>query len=249
MATLSVFLQYAQLLLLAAGIVLLHFHRHKAAKTLLLLVCLLSLTIITGYTCQFKVPPFATMWHTIVWFVFFMTLFTFFLWSHTRQNLLYYISCIICILFIINNLLFFQINNHSLAPALKSVWFVPHVMAYLIAYGLAGVCFVWSIFNIITRKYTINRYFGIFFNAGYICLLCGLFIGCIWAKNIWGHFWTWDSKETFALISALLYTICLKQQEKPENFCICNVIAFAILLFTWIGTKYLYINQSLHIYG
>ena len=249
MTTLSTFIQYAQLVLLILSMLLLYLHHNKTVKVLLLLTSLLSLTILAGYACQFKIPPFVTMWHTLVWFVFLMTLLTYFLWSYTHQNMLCYGCCIICIIFIINNLLFFQITDHALPPALKSVWFVPHVTAYLIAYGLMGVCFVWSVFNIITRQNNIHRYFNICFNVGYFCLLCGLFIGCIWAKNIWGNFWSWDSKETFALLSALLYTICLKKQNRPESFCIVNIIAFAILLFTWIGTKYLYTSQSLHIYG
>lgn len=248
MSILSTLILSTQLFLLILGSMLLWRSHYKWAFSLLLCSGIGSVVLLVSYICLFHIPPFATMWHTITWFILLTIILTLLLWHSTKLNKIYYMGGIICIIFIINNLLSFRISPYTLTPALNSFWFVPHVLFYIIAYACLGICCVWSVHNII-RNTNISSPFTLCFNIGYFCLFCGLLIGCLWAKNIWGHYWSWDSKECFALISLLIYTMCKCSLHKPKHFYILHIIAFITLLFTWFGVKYLHLSQNLHIYG
>ena len=74
-------------------------------------------------------------------------------------------------------------------------------------------------------------------------LLAGTFIGAIWANVSWGNYWAWDPKETWALItimvySALLHTRSLKRLNSPIVFNLFCVIAFICVLITYFGVNY-----------
>ncbi len=248
MILLSTLILSTQLLFLILGCLLLQKGHHKWAFYLLLCSGIGSLTLLITYICLYHTPPFAIMWHTVTWFILLIVLFTLFIWKHTKWDKIYYMGGIISIIFIINNLLFVHISPYTLTPALSSFWFVPHVLVYIIAYACLSICCVWAIHNIIHNT-NVSKPFIFCFNIGYFCLFCGLLIGCIWAKNIWGYYWNWDSKECFALISLLIYTMCKCSLHKPTLFYILHIIAYMTLLFTWFGVKLIHLNQNLHIYG
>jgi ABC-type transport system involved in cytochrome c biogenesis permease subunit len=72
----------------------------------------------------------------------------------------------------------------------------------------------------------------------------GIFIGAIWANISWGTYWSWDPKETWALITFLIYSIVLHTQslpcfKKPAIFHIYITLAFLSILMTFFGVNYL----------
>jgi ABC-type transport system involved in cytochrome c biogenesis permease subunit len=78
-------------------------------------------------------------------------------------------------------------------------------------------------------------------------------MGAVWAKQAWGHYWEWDPKETWALVTALAYLACIHlrlagpRHEKTALWLL--PIAFLMLLITWIGVNYLPSAQSsIHVY-
>ena len=82
------------------------------------------------------------------------------------------------------------------------------------------------------------------------CLTAGIFIGAVWANLSWGRYWGWDPKETWALITMLVYAVLLhwpllksKCQMTNEQsqiiYHILSIVAFAFVLFTYFGVSYL----------
>ena len=193
---------------------------------------------------------FQTEFGTKMWFCFFVMLFVWLVYFKQKQSSVLLIGNIICICFIFSNLLRNTTFHQEMPPALQSPWFLPHVCTYMIAYAMLGINAICSIIFLIKKNYSfdfqekINK-IGLYF------LCSAMFMGALWAKTIWANFWTWDTKEVFALISIILYTLlAINFNPNKKIIHILNIFAFCCLLFTWFGVKYLtIIGQSLHIYG
>jgi cytochrome c-type biogenesis protein CcsB len=75
-------------------------------------------------------------------------------------------------------------------------------------------------------------------------LTIGIFLGAVWANVSWGTYWSWDPKESWALITLLVYSIPLHAESLPwfrstRNYRIYSLLAFACLLMTYLGVNYL----------
>lgn len=151
-------------------------------------------------------------------------------------------------------------QNKTLMPALHSVWFIPHVVVYIFAYAMFGMATVLAVFGLYksyTHKNTeeevtlVNK----LINIGYTFLTLGLLFGALWAKEAWGHYWTWDPKETWAFITWLGYLIYIHLRYKYKNIndrqdFIIIIIAFILLLMCWFGVNYLpTAANSVHTYS
>ena len=84
-------------------------------------------------------------------------------------------------------------------------------------------------------------------------LVLGMLMGAVWAKQAWGHYWEWDPKETWALVTALAYLAYIhlrlagRRYEKAAMWLL--PVAFVMLLITWLGVNYLPSAQSsIHVY-
>lgn len=87
---------------------------------------------------------------------------------------------------------------------------------------------------------------------GILMLSVGNFLGGVWANESWGRYWSWDPKETWALISIGVYAIVLhirflKPQNLPYIFSLSSVVAFYSILMTYFGVNY-YLS-GMHSYG
>ena len=83
-------------------------------------------------------------------------------------------------------------------------------------------------------------------------LIAGIFIGAVWANVSWGRYWGWDSKEVWALITMMLYSLPLHQQSllwfaSPRHFHGYCTFAFLIALMTYFGVNYFL--SGLHSYA
>ena len=77
-----------------------------------------------------------------------------------------------------------------------------------------------------------------------VLLSIGIIIGSVWANISWGQYWSWDPKETWALITLLSYCIALPKvipatERYPLLYHILVIIAFILLLMTYFGVNYL----------
>ena len=84
----------------------------------------------------------------------------------------------------------------------------------------------------------------VFLYPAIVTLGIGIFLGAIWANISWGSYWSWDPKETWALITFMLYAIALHTQSlprlaRPRAYHIYMVFCFLSILMTYFGVNYL----------
>ena len=89
--------------------------------------------------------------------------------------------------------------------------------------------------------------------VGFGFLMLGLLMGALWAKDAWGHYWSWDPKETWAFITCAGYLIYIHmrlQKRHPRMTLWVLPISFILLMITWLGVSYLPAAQnSIHVYS
>ena len=154
-----------------------------------------------------------------------------------------------------------QIN--PLVPVLKSPWLMFHVAIIVAAYGFAGISCLLGLTNLtlmITARHSTmtNRIKELsIINEmsiliGLALLSVGTFLGAIWANESWGRYWGWDPKETWALITMIVYaiTVHLRLVKRWNNvwlFNLASVLAFFSVLMTFLGVNYFL--SGMHSYG
>ena len=139
-----------------------------------------------------------------------------------------------------------------LQPVLQTPLLGIHVSVIMLAYTLFAIIAVNGIIGLCSKKLSPITYnlSSILLYPAEFCLMAGIFIGAVWANMSWGRYWGWDPKETWALITMLVYALLLhfpwlKTKSKIINhkFEICfhvfSVIAFLFVLFTYFGVTYL----------
>lgn len=141
-------------------------------------------------------------------------------------------------------------------PALRSGWLIIHVALSFVGEAFFAMSFVTAILSLTKAagekrvQYERLTYTGIV--LGYpIFTLGALIFGAVWAENAWGRWWSWDPKETWALITWLVYTIFLHlrfvKKTSGRILALFSVIGFLCTLFTFFGVNYLL--SGLHSYG
>ena len=157
-----------------------------------------------------------------------------------------------------------QITN--LVPVLKSYWLVIHVATITASYGFLGLGAVLAYINLIlmilmTRKsfrfidLTIQELTNILEMAlivGLYLLTIGTFLGGVWANESWGRYWGWDPKETWALVTVLIYAFISHMRLVPGlrglfGFNLAALIGFSSVIMTYFGVNY-YLS-GLHSYA
>jgi len=89
---------------------------------------------------------------------------------------------------------------------------------------------------------------------GFAFLTMGLLFGALWAKEAWGHYWTWDPKETWALLTWMVYLVYIHLRTyktvKTHQAVWVLALAFIVLLVCWFGVNYLpSASNSVHTYS
>ena len=86
---------------------------------------------------------------------------------------------------------------------------------------------------------------------GFLMLTLGIITGSVWANSAWGSYWSWDPKETWSLITWLVYAALLHSRLmrgwKGKKLAILSIIGFISVLFTYFGVNY--ILAGLHSYA
>ena len=139
-------------------------------------------------------------------------------------------------------------------PVLNSPLLSIHVSIIMIAYALLSLTFLCSItalfLKTINPKVIADKQIAamkalseIFLYPSITCLGSGIFIGAIWANISWGQYWSWDPKETWALITLMIYIVpvhtnIVPSLRKPLIFHIYMAIAFLSILMTYFGVNY-----------
>ena len=146
-----------------------------------------------------------------------------------------------------------QIN--TLIPVLNSPWLMFHVAVIVAAYGFFGISFLLGLTNILIMSFSKGnplstlriRELSIINNmsllTGLALMTTGTFLGAVWANESWGRYWGWDPKETWALITIVVYSIVthlhlVKKWSGEWLFNFTSVLVFSSVLMTFFGVNY-----------
>ncbi|MBL6956802.1 MAG: cytochrome c biogenesis protein CcsA [Chlorobium phaeobacteroides] len=197
-------------------------------------------------------PPLRTLGETRLWYATLIPLVGFIVEYRWKITWLKFYCMALAAFFLSINLIYPDILDKTLMPALQSVWFVPHVIVYMIGYVFLAAASAAAWHNIYLgyrlrrneQSEAVGHYLAI---LGFVFLTFGLLFGAFWAKEAWGHYWTWDPKETRAFLAWLAYLACLLlNAEKVERRRLQWFLglAFVVLLVSWFGVNYLPSAQS-----
>jgi cytochrome c-type biogenesis protein CcsB len=150
-----------------------------------------------------------------------------------------------------------------LLPALQSNWLIAHVFTCFLGYAAFAVSTSLSIMYLLKKKAQTGlwSYFPILpvlndliyqtIVIGFLLLTVGIATGAVWAHSAWGTYWSWDPKETWSLITWLLYAALLHARMikgwQGSRVAWLSIIGFSCVLFTYFGVNF--ILSGLHSYG
>ena len=202
-------------------------------------------------------------------------------WSNTYETMLYIAWCMVLsgVFFMKKSYIVFALSSimaavtlfisslnwldpviTPLMPVLNSPWLILHVTVITASYGFFGICAIIGIYTLlisfkknststIKELTSINEFL---MYIGLILVTIGTFLGAVWANISWGRYWGWDAKESWALITMLVYAIVthIRLIPKFKNdiiFSALSVFATLSVLMTYFGVNY-YLS-GLHSYG
>lgn len=148
----------------------------------------------------------------------------------------------------------------QIMPVLNSPLLSIHVSIIMMSYALLSLTFICGITGIVlyiihhikksdkdnlqSQLYALQILSKIFLYPAIVTLGIGIFIGAIWANMSWGSYWSWDPKETWALITFMIYAIILHttsipKLNKPLAYHIFMALAFLSIIMTFFGVNYI----------
>ena len=159
-------------------------------------------------------------------------------------------------------------NAGNLMPALQSNWLTIHVATAMVSYGAFALSCGTSIMYLVKKVLEDNNSKSSFnkrlpsldvlddmsykaIAIGFPLLSAVIITGAIWAEFAWGRYWSWDPKETWSLITWLVYAAYLHARFtygwRGNKAAWMSVLGFAFVLFTFFGVNYFL--SGLHAYG
>ncbi|MDE6637810.1 MAG: cytochrome c biogenesis protein CcsA [Muribaculaceae bacterium] len=137
-------------------------------------------------------------------------------------------------------------------PVLASPWLSVHVSLVMLSYAILGFTLPIAITAICisNQRERLSSLALTMLAPGIFLLGMGIITGAMWANVSWGRYWAWDPKETWSLVTFLLYSIPLhkyfKMNRRPIFLCIYLILAFSSVIMTYFGVNLL---PSLHAYN
>ena len=131
-----------------------------------------------------------------------------------------------------------------LIPVLQSPLLSVHVMTVMCAYALFALQMMLGIYSFWTSKLErITALSQLLLYPAIFLLTIGIFLGAVWANVSWGNYWSWDPKESWALITLMVYAIPLHKASigvfnKPRFYHIYMISAFLAVLITYFGVNF-----------
>ncbi len=154
----------------------------------------------------------------------------------------------------------------NLEPVLDSYWLMIHVAVIVMSYGPFTLGMVLGLVSLLLMIFTnksnkekmllnikeITIINEMALTVGLVLLTIGNFLGGMWANESWGRYWGWDPKETWALISIMVYAFVIHMRLVPGlrgrfGFNLASIIAFASIMMTYFGVNF-YLS-GLHAYA
>jgi cytochrome c-type biogenesis protein CcsB len=145
----------------------------------------------------------------------------------------------------------------NLVPVLKSPWLTIHVAVIMAGYGFLGLASIMGLLNVIVysllnnsnksrMEEVIKQVTGVnhlTLIVGLYFMTAGVFLGGVWANESWGRYWGWDPKETWALITVLVYAFVTHMHRIPGlrgrfAFNLASFISYSSVMMTYFGVNY-----------
>lgn len=145
----------------------------------------------------------------------------------------------------------------NLVPVLKSPWLTIHVAVIMAGYGFLGLASIMGLLNVVlyaslspSNKTRMDEIIQQVTNVNHLTLIVGLyfmtagvFLGGVWANESWGRYWGWDPKETWALITVLVYAFVTHMHRIPGlrgsyAFNLASFISYSSVMMTYFGVNY-----------
>ena len=200
------------------------------------------MTFIVGVWISLGRPPLRTMGETRLWFSLFLSLIGLVVYLRWRYRWVLPFGCLMAVMFASINIFKPEIHTEELAPALRSPWFVPHVIVYMFSYAVMGIATILAIRILwLTRRSAAGsapatgsttpatvdatasplspslqgdlRLCDTLVRMGWGFITMGIVMGALWAKQAWGDYWTWDPKETWAAATWLSYLLYMHLRQ------------------------------------
>ncbi len=142
-------------------------------------------------------------------------------------------------------------------PVLASPLLSIHVLLVMASYALLAAIAILSgvalgVGASTPRGSAVARLCALLLYPGVFLLAAGIFVGAVWANQSWGRYWGWDPKETWALVTLLVYAFPLHGSSfpllrRPRVLCLYLLLAFLSVLMTYFGVNHLL--SGLHSYA
>lgn len=244
----------------AAGVYAMPQRKSRMAEWLAMLGVLAGAILLGLLWVSLGRPPMRTLGETRWWYAVSVPALALLIGWRFQTTIMAIPALLMGAMFALINLQHPEYMDRTLMPALQSPWFVPHVVVYMLAYsalGLSSVVGVWQWGKRRLRREALTPEDVAIPHrlvlVGLPLLTCGLLFGALWAKEAWGHYWTWDPKETWAALTWLAYLMYLhirtKHPMKPQLNLAILVVGLAVLMGCWFGVNYLPTAQeSVHTY-
>ena len=235
--------------------------KRHAAIGITVIGLLIFFSFILAMWITMKHPPLRTIGETRLWYSLFLPLVGLIIYTRWKYRWILSFSTMMATVFICINIFKTEIHTQALMPALQSPWFVPHVIVYMFAYALLGAATLVAAWMLIKGGKSEVRDaradenpLESLINIGLAFMTFGMLFGALWAKEAWGHYWSWDPKETWAAITWMSYLVYLHYIRLPRhNTRIALwglILCFLLLQMCWWGINYLpsAIGSSVHTY-
>ena len=212
--------------------------------------------------------PITNLHESLTFFAWGLTLFLLILhYKYKGISVLFSFATPIIVLFLLLSLSV-PTGLFPMAPILKSIWLPIHVTLAFLGDAIFALTFCLSIMYLIQehriKKKKIGKMTSLLpsltlldqlnyrlLTIGFPLLTLGIITGSIWAEYAWGSYWSWDPKETWSLITWLVYAALLHQRLtvgwRGKKAAWVAIIGFALVLFTFLGVNLLL--SGLHSYG
>jgi cytochrome c-type biogenesis protein CcsB len=212
-------------------------------------------------------PPFKTLFESLVLLAACIAVVYLFVELVYRARILGLPAAVGCALTMLYALLRQDKEAVNLPPALQSGWFIPHVVVYFFGYAALFVAFCASFVYLLRPKpihlrrpdliagehIDLESLLDGAVRFGFALLTTGLLMGAVWAKSAWGDYWVWDPKETWSLVTWLLFAAYLHLHYlggwRGRRLAVLVLVGFAAVMFTYLGMHLLpTAEQSAHVY-
>lgn len=202
--------------------------------------------------------PLRNLFEFGLFFVWAITLFFLFLEKKYSISVsaLFVLPIVIVLLAFLVNL---DVSIRPAMPALRSKWLIVHVLTAVLSYGAFALSFALSLMYLLKERLLGKKgtskleellprlevlddlaYKVIFFGMPALTIM--LVTGAVWAEYSWGRYWSWDPKETWALITWFIYSAYLHLRLrgwKGKKAAYLSILGFLAVIFTFIGVSYL----------